>query len=225
MRGHRHMVTLTTAGMVSQALQDWLETPQIPACPLPPDPRALRDASGCFMTGVTVVTTTDATGKTPFSVFDGADLDLAVNARVSGILAATAQSCVAASPPPLCSEGVVPDGAGFCYPPTILDCSDVPDAPCVRQALFGPVLSVMTFDTGEQHLADDTAYGLASGVIIRSQRRAQRMIRGIRAGIVWVNACRAVSPTAPFGRPGLPGHGRAGHRLAAAREYTCVKTV
>ena len=67
-------------------------------------------------------------------------------------------------------------------------------------------------------------YGLASGVFTRNLTRAHRMVRGIRAGIVWVNTYRAVSPIAPFGGHGLSGHGREGG-LAAALDYTTVKTV
>ena len=222
-------------------------------------------------------------GKSPFIVFDDADLDSAANAQVSGIFAATGQSCVAGSRllvqrsvkdqmldrlaakaeairigapadmatevGPLCTArqrdriqriiaqsvaagarlvtgGRVPKGGGFYFPPTILDCSDCPDAPCVTQELFGPVLSVLPFDSEEEALAiaNATPYGLASGVFTRSLTRAHRMVRGIRAGIVWVNTYRAVSPIAPFGGHGLSGHGREGG-LAAALDYTTVKTV
>ncbi len=222
-------------------------------------------------------------GKSPFIVFDDADLDSAANAQVSGIFAATGQSCVAGSRllvqrsvkdaflarlktkaeaiaigapdrmetevGPLCTArqrdriatliaaslaagaklvtgGQAPQGAGFYFPPTILDCSDVPDAPALQQEFFGPVLSVVTFDTEEQALAlaNDTEFGLASGVFTRSLTRAHRMIRGIRAGVVWVNTYRAVSPIAPFGGHGLSGHGREGG-MAAALDYTTVKTV
>ena len=222
-------------------------------------------------------------GKSPFIVFDDADLDSAANAQVSGIFAATGQSCVAGSRllvqasvkeaflarlkakaeavaigapdqmatevGPLCTArqrdriaaliarsvaagavlvtgGVVPEGPGFYFPPTILDCSNAPEAPCLKEEFFGPVLSVVTFDTEEQALmlANDTAYGLASGVFTRSLTRAHRMIRGIRAGVVWVNTYRAVSPIAPFGGHGLSGHGREGG-MAAALDYTTVKTV
>ena len=74
----------------------------------------------------------------------------------------------------------------------------------------GPV--AVTFDTEAeaQHLANDTPYGLASGVFTRNLTRAHRMIRNLRAGIVWVNTYRAVSPIAPFGGQGLSGHGREG---------------
>lgn len=222
-------------------------------------------------------------GKSPFIVFEDADLDSAANAQVAGIFAATGQSCVAGSRllvqrsvkdamlsrlkakaeairigapadmttevGPLCTQrqrdrienmiaasvqqgaklvtgGKVPEGAGFFFPPTILDCSDSPDATGLLNEFFGPVLSVQSFETEEEALAlaNGTAYGLASGVFTRSLTRAHRMIRGIRAGIVWVNTYRAVSPIAPFGGHGLSGHGREGG-MAAALDYTTVKTV
>jgi acyl-CoA reductase-like NAD-dependent aldehyde dehydrogenase len=222
-------------------------------------------------------------GKSPFIVFDDADLESATNAQIAGIFAATGQSCVAGSRlvvqrsikvemlrrlsekaqairvgtpgametevGPLCtsrqrdriarivsasvtagarlvSGGHAPEGQGFYFAPTILDCTDTPSAPCVTEELFGPVLSVVSFDTEEQALeiANSTPYGLASGVFTRNLTRAHRMVRGIRAGIVWVNTYRAVSPIAPFGGHGLSGHGREGG-LAAALDYTTVKTV
>lgn len=222
-------------------------------------------------------------GKSPFIVFDDADLESAVNAQVSGIFAATGQSCVAGSRlviqkgikdaflqrlkekaeaavigapddmatevGPLCTlkqrdhalrlieasvqagarlvtGGTVPGGEGFYFPPTVLDCSGAPEAPCLSTEFFGPVLSVVDFETEAQALeiANTTAFGLASGVFTRDLTRAHRMIRGIRAGIVWVNTYRAVSPIAPFGGHGLSGHGREGG-LQAALDYTKVKTV
>jgi aldehyde dehydrogenase (NAD+) len=222
-------------------------------------------------------------GKSPFIVFEDADIDSAVNAQVAGIFAATGQSCVAGSRllvhrsvrdafiaqlkakakavrigapddmetevGPLCSlrqrqriEGVIaqsldagaklvtggqaPNSEGFFFPPTILDCSDAPAAPCITEELFGPVLSVLAFDTEDEAiaLANATPYGLASGVFTRDLARAHRMIRAIRAGIVWINTYRAVSPIAPFGGHGLSGHGREGG-LAAALDYTTVKAV
>ncbi|MGR3623476.1 aldehyde dehydrogenase [Pseudophaeobacter sp.] len=222
-------------------------------------------------------------GKSPFIVFEDADIESAVNAQISGIFAATGQSCVAGSRlvisnqikdrfltrlkekaeavvigapddmstevGPLCTKaqrdhalaliaastkagaslvtgGTAPDGPGYYFPPTILDCSDAPDAPCLTQEFFGPVLSVVSFDNEAEALeiANDTKFGLASGVFTQSLTRAHRMIRGIRAGIVWINTYRAVSPIAPFGGHGLSGHGREGG-LQAALDYTKVKAV
>ncbi|WP_424978165.1 aldehyde dehydrogenase [Leisingera sp. S232] len=222
-------------------------------------------------------------GKSPFIVFDDADLESAVNAQVSGIFAATGQSCVAGSRlviqkgikdaflarlkekaeavvigapddmatevGPLCTlkqrdhalrlieasvaagaelvtGGTAADGEGFYFPPTVLDCSAAPTAPCLSTEFFGPVLSVVSFETEAEALeiANTTAFGLASGVFTRHLTCAHRMIRGIRAGIVWVNTYRAVSPIAPFGGHGLSGHGREGG-LQAALDYTKVKAV
>jgi aldehyde dehydrogenase (NAD+) len=115
---------------------------------------------------------------------------------------------------------------GNFFPPTILDCSNAPDAPCLTSEIFGPVLSVLGFDSEEDalRLANHTAFGLASGVFTRDLTRAHRMIRKLRAGIVWVNTYRAVSPMAPFGGHGLSGHGREGG-LQAALDYTKIKAV
>ncbi|MEM9126820.1 MAG: aldehyde dehydrogenase family protein, partial [Pseudomonadota bacterium] len=118
------------------------------------------------------------------------------------------------------------DRDGFYFPPTILDCSDVPDADSLTHEFFGPVLSVVSFKTEAEAIAiaNNTRFGLASGVFTQNLTRAHRMIRAIRAGIVWVNTYRAVSPIAPFGGHGLSGHGREGG-LQAALDYTRVKSV
>lgn len=117
---------------------------------------------------------------------------------------------------------------GFYFAPTLIDCEgfDAGSMPCLREELFGPVLSVVTFDSEAEalQLANDTPFGLASGVFTQNLTRAHRMIRGLRAGIVWVNTYRAVSPIAPFGGTQLSGHGREGG-IAAALDYTRTKTV
>jgi aldehyde dehydrogenase (NAD+) len=125
----------------------------------------------------------------------------------------------------LVTGGRTPDGPGFYYPPTILDCSAV-KAPSAERELFGPVLSVLSFtDEAEAlQLANDTPFGLASGLFTRDLTRAHRMMKRIHAGVVWVNTYRAVSPIAPFGGYGQSGHGREGG-LAAALDFTRTKTV
>ncbi|MDK4705929.1 aldehyde dehydrogenase [Rhizobium sp. CNPSo 4062] len=125
----------------------------------------------------------------------------------------------------LVTGGQKPDGAGYYFPPTILDCDGV-SSPSLAEEFFGPVLSVVSFETeaAALRLANDTRYGLASGVFTQNLTRAHRLMKGIRAGVVWVNTYRAVSPIAPFGGFGLSGHGREGG-LAAALDYTRTKTI
>lgn len=121
--------------------------------------------------------------------------------------------------------GVAVDGVGYFYPPTILDCDGI-RSPSMEREFFGPVLSVVSFETEAEAiaLANDTVYGLASGVFTQNLTRAHRLMKAIRAGVVWVNTYRAVSPIAPFGGFGLSGDGREGG-LAAALDYTRTKTI
>ena len=127
----------------------------------------------------------------------------------------------------LVTGGVRPKGKadGFYYAPTIIEAPDQALA-CVREELFGPVLSVLAFDSEQQALglANDTRFGLASGVFTTNLARAHRMARGIHAGVVWVNTYRAVSPLVPFGGYGLSGLGREGG-LDAIRDYKRSKSV
>ncbi len=125
----------------------------------------------------------------------------------------------------LLTGGAPVDGDGYFYKPTILDCDGI-RSPSMEKEFFGPVLSVVSFETEAEAiaLANDTVYGLASGVFTQNLTRAHRLMKAIRAGIVWVNTYRAVSPIAPFGGFGLSGDGREGG-LAAALDYTRTKTV
>ncbi|WP_037469958.1 aldehyde dehydrogenase [Sinorhizobium fredii] len=125
----------------------------------------------------------------------------------------------------LVTGGSAAEGAGYYYRPTVLDC-DGSASPSLEEEFFGPVLSVLSFETEAQALAlaNNTRYGLAAGLFTRDLTRAHRLMKGIRAGIVWVNTYRAVSPIAPFGGFGLSGHGREGG-MAAALDYTRTKTV
>jgi len=148
---------------------------------------------------------------------------LCTRRQLEGIENVVARSVAAGAR--IVSGGARLDREGYYYPSTILDCDGV-ESPSVTTELFGPVLSVVSFQTEEEAiaLANDTKYGLASGVFTCSLGRAHRMIRRVRAGVVWVNTYRAVSPIAPFGGYGFSGHGREGG-LAAALDYTRTKTV
>jgi aldehyde dehydrogenase (NAD+) len=92
--------------------------------------------------------------------------------------------------------------------------------------MFGPVVSVLRFrDEAEAiKLANDTRYGLASGVFTTNIGRALRVTKALRAGIVWVNTYRMVSPLAPFGGFKDSGYGRESG-LDAIYDYTRPKTV
>ena len=148
---------------------------------------------------------------------------LATRRQLSHIEEVVAASIAAGAT--LVTGGSAPEGRGFYYRPTILDCSGT-EASAISTELFGPVLAVLDFETEEEavRLANATPYGLASGVFTRNLSRAHRLTRDIRAGVVWINTYRAVSPMAPFGGFGLSGNGREGG-LESILDYTRVKTV
>ena len=73
-------------------------------------------------------------------------------------------------------------------------------------------------------LANDTKHGLAAGVFTRNGARALRVTKQLRAGIVWVNTYRVVSPIAEFGGFKESGYGRESG-LQAIYDYTRPKTV
>ena len=223
-------------------------------------------------------------GKSPFIVFDDANLESAVNGSIAGIFGASGQSCVAGSRlylhdkiadafletmvaqarnirigdplaedtqmGPLATTGQLqriekevafaqeqggrlhtggqrPDGCGggWFYEPTIVECPDQ-TLRIVDTELFGPVLSVLRFKTEEEavRLANDTRHGLAAGIFTRDGARSLRVANAVRAGIVWVNTYRVVSPIAEFGGYKESGHGRESG-LQAMYDYTRPKTV
>jgi aldehyde dehydrogenase (NAD+) len=98
---------------------------------------------------------------------------------------------------------------GFFIAPTIFD--NLSDSmTVVREEIFGPVLSALSFDTIEEALAraNATEFGLASGVWTTNLATAHRMARGIRAGSVWVNCYQMLDPGVPFGGYKMSGFGR-----------------
>ena len=222
-------------------------------------------------------------GKSPFIVFEDANIESAVNASIAGIFGATGQSCVAGSRlylhediadefldkmtaqareivigdplaeetqmGPLCTTGQLdhitrevahaqtegatvlvggkqPEGlSGLYYEPTILDCPRQ-DLRIMDTELFGPVLCVQRFKTEDEvlALANDTEHGLAAGIFTKDSARSLRMSSAIRAGIVWVNTYRVVSPIAEFGGVKGSGYGRESG-FQAIYDYTRPKTV
>ena len=115
--------------------------------------------------------------------------------------------------------------AGWFYEPTIVECPDQ-TMEIVDTEMFGPVLSVLRFRDEDEAVrkANDTRYGLASGIFTRDIGRALRVQKRIRSGIVWINTYRVVSPIAEFGGFKDSGYGReAGAQ--AIYDYTRPKTV
>ena len=222
-------------------------------------------------------------GKSPFIVFEDANIESAVNASIAGIFGATGQSCVAGSRlylhediadeflermtaqarqivigdplaeetqmGPLCTTGQLehierevafareeggtvlvggrqPEGmSGLYYEPTIIDCPRQ-DLRIVDTELFGPVLCVQRFRTEDEvlALANDTEHGLAAGIFTTDSARSLRMAGAVRAGIVWVNTYRVVSPIAEFGGVKGSGYGRESG-FQAIYDYTRPKTI
>jgi acyl-CoA reductase-like NAD-dependent aldehyde dehydrogenase len=109
----------------------------------------------------------------------------------------------------LLTGGVADIGSGWFIKPTIFT-NTRPDMRVVREEVFGPVLAVSTFDGEDEAIAmaNDTEYGLAGSVWTLNIQRAHRVAQRMRAGTVWVNSYRAVSPAVPFGGFGASGMGR-----------------
>nr|WP_315425794.1 aldehyde dehydrogenase family protein [uncultured Albidiferax sp.] len=78
-----------------------------------------------------------------------------------------------------------------------------------REEIFGPVISVIPFDTADEalRLANDTEYGLGGAVWTSSLKTATRFIHGIQAGQVWVNCYGLVDPGVGFGGYKQSGYG------------------
>ncbi len=225
-------------------------------------------------------------GKSPNIIFEDADFEAAVMGAISGIFAATGQTCIAGSrllvqrsihdqfverlvqvagdatigdpmsadthvgpvttPPQYqkimdyievakndgaqCVLGGKPytgDGAKgdrFVEPTIFTGVSN--DMRIAQEEVFGPVLSVIPFDTEEEAIAigNDIVFGLAAGVWTSDIGRALRMSEKLKAGTVWVNTYRAVSFMSPFGGYKRSGQGRESGQ-ESIKEFLQVKSV
>jgi len=191
-------------------------------------------------------------GKSAHVVFDDADLDAACNGVLAGVFAATGQTCMAGSRLLVSRavhepqyrkvlsflEGAAGEGAtvtaggrpddalgGFFVQPTVLT-GVKPTMTVACEEVFGPVLSVIPFDTEDEAvaLANDSRYGLAGAVWTKDIHRGHRVAHAMRTGTVWINAYRVVGPDVPFGGYGLSGLGRE-NGIEAVHEYTQTKAI
>lgn len=121
-------------------------------------------------------------------------------------------------------ERICVDGKGCFVQPTIFD--DVAhDDPLARDEIFGPVLSVIAFDTEDEAvaMANDSVYGLAASVWTDNLSRALRVSDRLLAGTVSVNTVDALSAMTPFGGMKQSGFGR-DLSLHSFEKYTALKT-
>jgi aldehyde dehydrogenase (NAD+) len=115
--------------------------------------------------------------------------------------------------------------SGFFIQPTIFDAVNNRMS-IAREEVFGPVLSVIAFDTEEEaiQIANDSPYGLAAGLWTQNLGRTMRMTRELRAGQIWVNTYRALAVQAPFGGVKESGFGREKGEAALA-EFLATRNV
>ena len=124
--------------------------------------------------------------------------------------------------------GTAPDDPALdrgCYVLPTVGRAD-PTARVCREEVFGPFVTVSTFSSDEEAVAvaNSTDYGLGAGLWTRDLSRAHRLARAFRAGMVWVNCYKRVSPASPFGGVGQSGYGRE-MGFEAMRGYTDPKSV
>ena len=113
----------------------------------------------------------------------------------------------------------------FFYPPTILECPHQ-KLKIMDTELFGPVLCFSKFKDEKEVIkfANNTKYGLAAGIFTKNMSKGLRVSKKIRAGIIWINTYRVVSPIAEFGGFSHSGNGRESG-FQAIFDYTKTKTV
>jgi gamma-glutamyl-gamma-aminobutyraldehyde dehydrogenase len=118
---------------------------------------------------------------------------------------------------------ILEETGGFYMQPTVFDVT--PKMTLAKEEVFGPILSIIPFETEEEALkiANATDYGLASAVWTSNLSRAHRMVRGIRAGVVHVNTYGGADNTVPLGGVKQSGNGH-DKSLHALDKYVDLKT-
>uniref|UniRef100_A0A1A8BJZ5 Aldehyde dehydrogenase 9 family, member A1b n=1 Tax=Nothobranchius kadleci TaxID=1051664 RepID=A0A1A8BJZ5_NOTKA len=114
---------------------------------------------------------------------------------------------------------------GYYMTPCVLgDCTD--EMTCVKEEIFGPVMSVLSFETEEEVLqrANDTTMGLAAGVFTRDVTRAHRVVEQLKAGSCFINNYNITPVEVPFGGFKMSGIGRENGQVTV-EYYSQLKTV
>ncbi len=114
---------------------------------------------------------------------------------------------------------------GYFVEPTVFT-NVTDDMTIAREEIFGPVLSVLDFDSEDEAIAraNDTVFGLAAGVFTRDVTRAHRVVKAFEAGTCYINHYNAAPVEMPFGGSKLSGVGRENSKAAIAH-YSEVKSV
>jgi betaine-aldehyde dehydrogenase len=115
------------------------------------------------------------------------------------------------------------ENGAFVRPTVFVNCTD--DMPQVKEEIFGPVMSVLSFKDEDEVIAraNDTHYGLAAGVFTKDISRAHRVIKRLEAGICWINAWGNSPAEMPVGGYKESGLGRE-NGIETLRQYTQVKS-
>src|SRR3984885_8812711 len=178
--------------------------------------RAIRSATAATHKRLSLV----LGGKSPFIIFDDADLDSAVEGLVDGIWFNQGQVCCAGSRL-LMQESIaenliakIRDRMSSLRAGLPLDKAIAIASIAAQQEIFGPVRAAMTFRAPREavELANNTVYGLAACVWSENINVALHVAAQLKAGVVWVNCTNLFDAACGFGGCRESGYGREGGR-------------
>jgi len=126
----------------------------------------------------------------------------------------------------LLTGGKIPEGfeAGNFIEPTVMRVE--PNSRVCQEEVFGPFVTISTFSDDDEaiEIANNSEYGLGSGLWTNNLQRAHLVAKNIQAGMCWINCYKRVNPGSPFGGIGKSGYGRE-MGFEAMHDYTEAKSV